>query len=74
MKHSRADVTCKAHAMPKLKFENQSLTSFAGLVLFQQFFVAINLKKRLGSCFRHLAGGKVYAVVYKKTNARKRLV
>jgi len=30
------------------------LTSFAGLVIFQTFFVAINLKTRLSSCFRHL--------------------
>lgn len=60
MKHSRADVTCKAHALPELKFDIQSLTSFSGLVLFQQFFAAISLKKRLVACFRHPAGGKVY--------------
>jgi len=36
------------------------LTSFAGLVIFQTFFAAINLKPRLSSCFRHLNGGKVF--------------
>ena len=60
MKSSRSDITRKAHRIPKLKFENQSLTSFAGLVLFQQFFAGIDLKSRLGSCFRHLHSGKVF--------------
>ncbi len=60
MKHKRADITCKAHRIPQLRFESQSLTSFSGLVLFQQFFARIDLKNRLGSCFRHLAGGKVF--------------
>ena len=36
MKCSRREVRGKAHALPTLKFENQSLTSFAGLVVFQQ--------------------------------------
>ena len=60
MKSSRKDVRCKAHAVPELKFESQSLTSFAGLVVFQVFFARIGLKARLGRCFAHLAGGKVY--------------
>jgi hypothetical protein len=60
MKPSRSDITGKAHSIPKLKFESQSLTSFSGLVLFQPFFAGIDLKSRLGSCFRHLAGGKVF--------------
>jgi len=60
MKSSRKDVRCKAHAVPELKFESQSLTSFAGLVVFQVFFAKIGLKARLGRCFAHLPGGKVY--------------
>ena len=55
MKIRRSDVRGKAHAIPELRFENQSLTSFAGLVLFQQFFAAIDLKARLRRCFRHLS-------------------
>jgi hypothetical protein len=49
MKLPRSDVRRQAHALPILKFENHSLTSFAGLVLFQQLFAAINLKERLSS-------------------------
>jgi len=56
MKPRRSDVRCKAHAIPELRFENQSLTSFAGLVLVQQFFACIDLKVRLRGCFRHLSG------------------
>ncbi len=56
MKPCRSDVRCKAHAIPELRFENQSLTSFAGLVLVQQFFACIDLKARLRRCFRHLSG------------------
>ena len=55
MKTRRSEVRCKAPAIPELRFENQSLTSFAGLVLFQQFFAAIDLKPHLRRCFRHLS-------------------
>jgi len=60
MKFSRWDVRRKAHALPNLKFESQTLTSFAGLVVFQKFFMAIDLKARLSRCFRHVNGGKVF--------------
>ncbi len=56
MKPHRSEVRCKAHAIPELQFENQSLTSFAGLVLVQQFFAFIDLKAHLRRCFRHLSG------------------
>lgn len=60
MKLRRSDVRRQAHAVPELKFENQSLTSYAGLVLFLQFFATLNLKVRLRGCFRHLASGKIF--------------
>jgi len=60
MKYSRSDVLRKAHRIPVLRFESQSLTSFAGLVLFQQFFAVIGLQARLRQCLRHLQGGKVF--------------
>ncbi len=60
MKHSRKSVRRKAHAVPNLKFEQQQLTSFAGIVLLQPFFAAINLKAGLTHCFRHTHAGKVY--------------
>ena len=61
MKISRSEVICQVHKIPELKFESQTLTSFAGLVLFQQLFMAVGLKRRVNGCFRHLRVGKVFA-------------
>ena len=59
MKYSKSDIQSKVHSLPNLKFEDQSLTSFAGLVIIQKFFAAISLKQRLQSCFTHLNKGKI---------------
>ena len=61
MKSSRRQVRRKAPALPGLKFENQSWTSFAGLVLLQRFFAIVRLKARLARCFAHQAAGKVFS-------------
>jgi len=61
MKSSRQHVRRKAHAIPALKFEKQSLTSFAGLVILQQFIAILRLKFRLARCFAHQTAGKVFA-------------
>ncbi len=60
MKYSRSDVRCKAHKIPELKFEQQTLTSFAGLVIFQQLFGVLDVKTRLGQCFRRVKAGKIF--------------
>jgi hypothetical protein len=60
MKHSRKSVKGKAQAIPKLKFEQQRLTSFAGLVVVQSFLAATDFTASLGRCFRHVRAGKVY--------------
>ena len=52
MKLRRSDIRRQAHVLPVLKFESQSLTSYAGLVLFQQLFAVLELKDRLRGCFR----------------------
>lgn len=41
-------------------FEEQKLTSFSGLVIFQALFEHLNLKKRLSSCFQHLISSSGY--------------
>jgi len=38
MKYCRSEVQGKAQALPQLRFEDQALTFFAGLVIFQKFF------------------------------------
>jgi hypothetical protein len=59
-KVSRAAVRGKAGAIRELRFEAQSLTSFAGLVVFQELFAKLELKRRLWGCFRHLSGNPIY--------------
>ena len=63
MKLSRSQVRRKAHAIPEVRFEKEearTLTSFAGLTLFQKFFAVIGLKRRLSACFQSVRGGKIY--------------
>jgi len=60
MKSSKSHVQSKAYSLPELKFENQSLPSFAGLVILQKLFAAINLKQHLQRCFTHLNSGKIF--------------
>jgi hypothetical protein len=60
MKFRRSAIRRQAYATPELKFEDQSLTSFSGLVLFQRLFTVLQLTARLRACFRHLAPGKVF--------------
>jgi hypothetical protein len=60
MKHSKADVHDKARAALVLRFEAQHLTSFSGLIIFQQLLARLRLKARLWDCFRHLAVSPIY--------------
>jgi hypothetical protein len=60
MKYPRSQVQSKAHALPELRFEDQTLTSFAGLVIFQKFFASIDLKNRLRRCFGPTSPGRVF--------------
>lgn len=52
MKHSRNETIYKTQHVPALRFEEQTLTSFAGLVVFQKLFAALRLRARLRACFR----------------------
>ena len=54
MKSSRSDVHGKFHGLPQLRFEDQQLTSFSGLIIVQELFGRLNLRARLRGCFRHL--------------------
>ena len=53
MKSSRSAVRQATHALPALRFEDQQLTSFSGLLVFQQLFQSLGLKRRLWRCFDH---------------------
>jgi hypothetical protein len=60
MKLSREQVRRKTHATPDLLFEDQQLTFFAGLFLFQLLFQKLDLKQRLRNVFRHLRSNRAY--------------
>lgn len=60
MKYSKAETVQRTHHLPALKFEDQQLTSFAGLLLFQKLFNVIDLRESLRLCFRHQAVGSIF--------------
>ena len=53
MKSSKAQIHAKFHKIPAIRFEDQKLNSFSGLLIFQVLFSRLNLKKRLKKCFSH---------------------
>lgn len=60
MKLSRKAVQRKSRTLPRLQFEDQKLTSFAGLLIFQVLFSKLQLKEKLKRCFRHLKTQSIY--------------
>lgn len=59
MRLSKVQTTSRVHAIPQLRFEQQRLTSFSGLVLFQMLFASLHLRARLARCF-HVVRGAAY--------------
>jgi len=60
MKCSKAAVHRKTHRIPEVWFEDQRLTSYAGLVLYQALFSRIELRRKLNGCFRHLKVSPIF--------------
>lgn len=56
MKVTKSEIHTRAHSIPELRFEDQQLSSYAGVIIFQKFFQKINLRKRIAKCFRHRKG------------------
>ena len=54
MKLSKAHFHSRVHKIPELCFEDQRLSSFSGLIIFQAFFTRLDLKRRLKKCFEHI--------------------
>jgi len=61
MKISKDEVRSPTRRIPELRFEDQSLTSFSGLVTFQALFNALGLPERLRQCTIHLRSAAAYA-------------
>jgi len=62
MKVSKKAVRSRATSIPEIRFEDQDLTSFGGLVVFQKLFEAISLKDGLRRCVRHLRSSSSYGL------------
>ena len=60
MKSSKSQIHAKFHKIPEIRFEDQQLTSFSGLLIFQLLFNRINLKQRLKDCFDHLKVSPIF--------------
>ena len=61
MKLSRKQVERKSRTLPELRFEDQQLTSYSGLVLFQALFARLDLHARLKQCFGQRQASRAYA-------------
>ena len=53
MKSSKSEIHARFYKIPVMRFEDQKLTSFSGLLIFQLLFRRIQLKDRLKKCFNH---------------------
>jgi hypothetical protein len=60
MKISKSDALSATFSRPELRFEQQDLTSFSGLVLFQSLFARLGLYRRLARCFRKSVACPIY--------------
>jgi hypothetical protein len=63
VKFKRSDVVRGVYRVPEIRCEasdGASLTSFAGLVIFQQLFSRLGIKRQLRSCFVHLRQSATY--------------
>ncbi len=60
MKSSKQDNLARFHKIPVVQFEDQRLTSFGGVIVFQALFQHLELKARLKDCFQHLNGSRIF--------------
>lgn len=60
MKYSKREIYSRAYRIPEIKFADQRLTSFAGLVVFQPLISVLKIKERLRYCFSHQKVGSMF--------------
>jgi hypothetical protein len=60
MRVAKEDIYTRACSIPKVRFEDQELTSFGGIVVFQKLFAKLDLKEQLRRCCAHLTGKNLY--------------
>jgi hypothetical protein len=62
VKSSKARIHAKYHGIPVIKFEDQQLTSFSGLLIFQLLFKRLDLKHKLKQCYEHLKVSPIFGI------------
>ena len=60
VKYSKNEIYSRVRKIPEIRFEDQRLTSFGGLVIFQSLFHDLHLKERLWRCFTHLKVSPIF--------------
>ena len=60
MKSSKPNTHSKTYSIPIIRFEDQKLTSFGGLVVFQKLFNHLSLKNCLRRCFKHQVVSSIF--------------
>jgi Transposase DDE domain group 1 len=60
VKFSRKHIFSRVFKIPEIKFEDQRLTSFAGIVLYQPVLQQLQIKERLKKCFTHLKVSEIF--------------
>jgi len=60
VKSSKAQIQARFHKIPQIRFQDQALTSFSGLLVFQLLFKRIDLKGRLRKCFRSIKRSPIF--------------
>ena len=60
MKSSKVQIMSREHKIPEIRFEDQRLTSFSGLVVFQCLFKQLAIKQKLQNCFSHLKVSPIF--------------
>jgi hypothetical protein len=64
VRYSKAQVERRVHAIPEVEFEDERLSSAAGLVVFQGLIRRLKLRSRLRQCFRHVRGTTSFSSVH----------
>jgi len=62
MKSSKAEAVAHRESIPELRFEDQQLTSFSGLVVVQALIARLSLLRRLRQAFGNRAKGRIFAL------------
>jgi len=60
VKYSRREIYSREHKIPELKFEDQKLTSYSGLIIFQPLFAGLQIKEAFRRCFTHLRISEIF--------------